>query len=216
MTSRQWRWIIRIFYWLYILATAWFVQDAFSFLAFNTLLGYIPIELSFWLQHHSFRWSWVFWLVSLIWLLFYPNAPYLLTDFFHLALLHPYAPLTGLLRNSLPLWTHFLLLVGIGIITAAIAQVQAEHVLQKVSARLPGKGANWLPWLRLVLYTLTGIGIYIGRFLRLHTVYLLTPTLIWGPLSQMWSWHMMGFVVLMMGLQYLLWAVWQFSRQATN
>lgn len=212
MSERAWRWGIRLFFWVYIGLTAWLIQDAFSFLAFNTLLAYIPIEIGFWLQYHRFRWSIVFWLTALVWLLFYPNAPYILTDFFHLSLLRPYG-FSGLIRNSLPLWTHFLLLVGIGLISAGVAQIGSERILQRMLAYWPNRRHNWLPVVRLAFYILVGIGIYIGRFLRLHTFYLLTPDLIWRPIMQMWSWHMAGFVGLMVILQYIIWALMVYSRQ---
>ncbi|WP_040534569.1 DUF1361 domain-containing protein [Schleiferilactobacillus shenzhenensis] len=211
MTIRRWHWAIRLFFWLYIILTAWQIQGVFSFLAFNTLLAYIPIELGFILQADRFHWRWAYWLTALVWLLFYPNAPYILTDFFHLSLLEPYGA-AGLLRNSLPMWGHFLLLVGVGLIAAWIAQLGSEKILQQMLARHP----RWLPWARLAFYTVVGIGIYIGRFLRLHTFYLLTPALIWRPLMRMWSWHMLGFVALMVILQYVIWLLIQYSRAETD
>ena len=48
-------------------------------MALNVLLAYIPIELSYLLNAEKRKRDW---LIGFAWLIFYPNAPYLFTDFF--------------------------------------------------------------------------------------------------------------------------------------
>lgn len=93
--NRRAKWEIRGFFVAWMLYLFFRARDPFSFLLLNTFLGYIPIEISFHLGRQ--RSAWLFWPLVIIWLLFYPNAPYLLTDLFHLSLLQPYAA-SGLLR----------------------------------------------------------------------------------------------------------------------
>ena len=57
----------------------------------NVLLAYIPVEIS--LHVPAVRRAAAFWVVVAAWTIFYPNAPYVLTDYFHLAYVDPYVVL---------------------------------------------------------------------------------------------------------------------------
>lgn len=57
----------------------WLFATHFHFMALNVLLAYIPIELSYLLNAEKRK---RVWLLGFAWLIFYPNAPYLFTDFF--------------------------------------------------------------------------------------------------------------------------------------
>ncbi len=106
-------------------------------------------------------------LLGLLWLLFYPNAPYILTDFIHviedtgnLTLNHP------LLAGNALLWYDIILhaafaFIGhlIGLISLAILYQTIEQLYHR-----------WLAWLVVVLACgLGGYGIYLGRFERLNS-----------------------------------------------
>jgi uncharacterized membrane protein len=106
-------------------------------------------------------------LLGLLWLLFYPNAPYILTDFIHviddtgyLTLNHP------LLSGKALLWYDIILnaafaFIGhfIGLISLAILHQTVERLYRRV-----------LAWLVVVLACgLGGYGIYLGRFERLNS-----------------------------------------------
>lgn len=72
------RWSIRIatlVYCVYMLLFA----EVYQFMALNVLLAYIPLEISFHVKKVNKQ---GFFLLGMLWLLFYPNAPYLFTDFF--------------------------------------------------------------------------------------------------------------------------------------
>ena len=113
--ERTFRWIVRGVFWTGLLYTylAIFRQPAFApyrFLLENLFLAYVPVELSFHLEGKTPRV--VFWAVFAVWFFFYPNAPYMLTDFFHLALCYPYilrpdGARTGLLRPDMRMWAMF-------------------------------------------------------------------------------------------------------------
>ena len=49
----------------------------------NTILAYLPVEMS--LHLSAGRKPIVFWALFALWAIFFPNAPYVLTDYFHLA-----------------------------------------------------------------------------------------------------------------------------------
>lgn len=88
----------------------------------------------------------------LLWLLFLPNAPYLLTDLLHL---RPSA--------SVPLW--FLLAVllscaGAGTMLGYLSLAQVQAVIE----RRRGRTAGWAVAVGALM--LCGFGIYLGRFLH--------------------------------------------------
>jgi uncharacterized membrane protein len=86
------------------------------------------------------------------WLAFFPNAPYILTDFVHLkSRLHPHywTELSGLLLFS---WC------------GALAGFLSLYIVQRLVARGRGFAVSWL--FAFVVATLTGVGIYLGRVER--------------------------------------------------
>jgi uncharacterized membrane protein len=88
-----------------------------------------------------------------LWLLFFPNAPYILTDLFHLR--HP--------RESVPVWFDTLLInwfAWTGMLLGVFSLYLMHHIVRKAFGRITG-------WLFVFFVgTLCGVGIYIGRFLR--------------------------------------------------
>jgi uncharacterized membrane protein len=97
------------------------------------------------------RW-WLLIIPAIIWLAFFPNAPYIMTDFFHL-----------MPRPTIPLWYDILLLVSFSWtgLFLAVASLRTMQVL--VNAYL----GNVIGWLFVALALgLGGMGIYLGRFER--------------------------------------------------
>jgi uncharacterized membrane protein len=129
-------------------------QPAFRFLVWNLALALVPVVAAGMLvraerrhAHPLVRLGWF-----TLWLLFLPNAPYIVTDFVHL---HP--------RPPIALWYDIALIVsfaGTGLILcyASMADVQG------VVSRRFGTAAGWAAAVLAML--LSGFGIYLGRFLR--------------------------------------------------
>jgi uncharacterized membrane protein len=96
--------------------------------------------------------GWKLWTLAGLWLLFFPNAPYIFTDLIHLNYWfhgHYWSDLAMILLAGL---TGFLL----GFVSL--------YLMQSVVADRLGRVASWL--FILVVAGLTGLGIYIVRFLR--------------------------------------------------
>ncbi len=140
---------------LLLLARMWFTQSLlFGFLAWNTFLAFIPCFLSARLQPGgtpTFRKA----MKLAGWLLFFPNAPYLLTDLFHF---HA--------RPPVPVWFDLILFLTAawnGLWLGIVSLMQVESFMK-----------GWLSR-RTVHYCLAaaallcGYGIYIGRFLRFNS-----------------------------------------------
>ncbi|EEI70335.1 hypothetical protein HMPREF0496_2779 [Lentilactobacillus hilgardii ATCC 27305] len=153
----------------------------------NTFLAYIPIELSFHISIAKPKNAFIFWLFVIIWLLFYPNTPYLLTDLFHLSLLEPYG-VNGLLRLNNVMWLKFSLLLISTLFSTLLGMWGLERIAEAVSDRLRVHNTIFKHLLIIGLTFVTSVGIFIGRFLRIHTIYLiLTPEMFIRPLLNMWS-----------------------------
>ena len=137
-------------------------------LLWNLVLAWVPYIFSFIAatMHRLFpkRW-WLIPLPALPWLVFFPNAPYMVTDFYHLAA-----------RPPVPFW------YDIGLIAIftfagfflAIASLRTMHYL--VEAYL-GKIIGWL--FAIFVLALGGLGVYLGRFGRYNSWDLLiTPKVV--------------------------------------
>jgi uncharacterized membrane protein len=88
----------------------------------------------------------------LSWLLFFPNAPYILTDLFHLRL-----------KSNVPIWFDLLLILSfawVGLLYGFMSLWDIEKILsQKINRK-------FVPVISLFLLFLGSFGIYLGRYLR--------------------------------------------------
>jgi len=95
-----------------------------------------------------------------IWLLFFPNAPYIITDFFHLAA-----------RPSSPLWYDILLLISFSW-TGLFLALASMRTMQRVVRYYVGSFLSWV--FALLALSASGVGIYLGRFERWNSWDMLT------------------------------------------
>jgi len=131
-------------------------QWLFVFLLWNLFLAAIPFALSAAL-YLAARPPGVRLLapIGLVWLLFFPNAPYLITDLFHL---EP--------RPSAPYWYDLALIMSCAWngLMLAFASLLDMHTL--VRQRL----GFWAGWLFVALALgLSAFGVYLGRYLRYNS-----------------------------------------------
>lgn len=127
----------------------------YRFLVWNLFLALIPYFFSVFAAatYRLFPRSW--WMLLLpgtLWLVFFPNAPYIVTDFLHLRS-----------RPPIPIWYDIGLLASFAWtgLFLAIASLRTMHELVKAHA---GWFAGWL-FTSLAL-ALGGLGLYLGRFSR--------------------------------------------------
>ena len=119
-----------------------------TWLAWNLVLAWVPVVLGrVAVGHRS-----LLLLVGPLWLLFLPNAPYLLTDVIHLKA-----------RAAVPLWFDAALLGGCGALGLALGAHSLATVARAVEREL-GRPAGWLLW--LATPPLCGYAIWLGRFER--------------------------------------------------
>lgn len=127
----------------------------YAFLLWNLFLAWIPYLSSLWAayihQLHPGRW-WCLLVPGGLWLIFFPNAPYILTDFLHLRT-----------RAPIPIWYDVGMLTFFAW-TGLFLAVFSLRTMQSLVRSYLGSVASWL--FVFVTLGLGGLGIYIGRFLR--------------------------------------------------
>lgn len=131
--------------------------DNYGFLIWNLILAWIPFGLAA-LAYRMSRVRRVAARLGLVitlalWLLFFPNAPYIVTDLLHLTDIH----------DRVPVWYDAMLVAWFAW-TGMMLGVVSLRLVQEMAARAGGSAAGWLA---VVLTTMLGsVGIYFGRFLR--------------------------------------------------
>ncbi len=128
-------------------------RKTYLFLFLNLLLAFIPFVVSEIMLYWNFKEKKkLFWFFIAFWLLFFPNAPYILTDLFHLK------PKTGA-----PFWYDLLLLMSYAL-NGFFLGFLSLRTIEKLTTDLYGKiFANVLTFVTLIACS---VGVYVGRYLR--------------------------------------------------
>ena len=130
----------------------------FVFMFWNLFLAWVPFALSVTMLHvERLGKASRLLLPALViaWILFLPNAPYMLTDLIHLKA-----------RPPVPYWLDIAMLGMFGVTGMFLGVHSLGHVHAMVQERT-GKITGWL--FATVVTLLSGLGIYLGRFLRWNT-----------------------------------------------
>jgi uncharacterized membrane protein len=174
-------------------------STAYIFLPWNLLLAFVPY--------------WITWLMTrdvsiienktklilslLIWLLFFPNSFYIITDLFHLTHV-----------TSAPRWFDLLLIFSFawnGMVCGLISMRRVEVVITAL------KGNSYALLFIFGVMWLSAFGIYIGRFLRFNSWDVLTDPfslaaeitdMIIHPIENMYAWSMTMCYAVFMTLLY--------------
>jgi len=125
-------------------------QLTYAFLAWNLFLAWIPFAISQKLPVAN-NW-WKILLLFSAWLLFLPNAPYIITDFLHLRQ-----------RPPIPYWYDILLLFSAAL-NGLLLGLASLLVVEKFLIQRYGNRMSAL--LMFCSFFLCSFGVYIGRYLR--------------------------------------------------
>ncbi len=151
-----------------ILADAFGAFNKYSgWIIWNLFLAFIPLILSFWLfLRRSRRRSLVWWLGYITFIVFLPNAPYLLTDIIHLI---------EAIRAGYSIWITTLVFIPLHLL--AIWAGWEAYVVSVINQGyyLKQQGATKFIFAsELLTHALCAIGIFLGRFLRFNSWDLVT------------------------------------------
>jgi len=136
----------------------WTGELHYAFLIWNLFLAWLPLVFALFAAE-NFRLksgkSWQFLAAAGGWLLFFPNAPYIFTDVIHLN--------RGYLHHF---WVDLVLILSCAL-TGLILGFISLFLMQTIVAKMAGRFASWL--FIAGVAGLTGVGIFVGRFLRLNS-----------------------------------------------
>lgn len=128
-------------------------------LVWNLFLAWIPFVLAY----LAYTLSWKKWLLyfvipvtTFLWLIFFPNAPYILTDLQHLAKE----------STSAPLWYDVIVMVWFswtGLLLGLVSLYLMHYIIQ----RMFGRAAGWV--FVFIVSGLSSFGVYLGRFVRFNS-----------------------------------------------
>jgi len=128
----------------------------YFFLIWNLFLAWIPFIISYFTYAAVLKRKQVVLhapIAAFFWLIFFPNAPYILTDFQHLA---------GNWRD-VPVWYDVMLLIWFSF-TGLMLGMASLFMMQEIIRREFGR---WVGWGFVGMVAgLSSAGVYVGRFLR--------------------------------------------------
>lgn len=127
----------------------------FLFLIWNLILALIPYLITMYLGSKDHMNKWTLGVGFCVWLLFLPNAPYILTDLLHLNAI-----------ESQFIWLDVLVVTSFacnGMLLFYLSVFDMEVLLKRVL------NDRILKYVLLSLFPLTSFGMYLGRFLRYNS-----------------------------------------------
>lgn len=122
----------------------------YVFLAWNLFLAWLPFVFSQQLKTAINKWKIILW--TSLWLLFLPNAPYIITDLMHLKE-----------RDGVPYWFDVLLLFSAALNGLLLSIASLLKIEKYFSDKYGNKTSGIIIFSSLFL---CAFGIYMGRFLR--------------------------------------------------
>ncbi len=124
----------------------------YLFLVWNIFLAWIPFIISGLFKSLKYSDKWKRFILFCCWLIFFPNALYIVTDLIHLEL-----------ESNIPKWFDAVLLFSaavLGLMMAFISLYRVEKFLHQVA------GKRVVSVFVMLILFLGSFGVYMGRFLR--------------------------------------------------
>lgn len=152
-----------------------------EFMIWNVFLAWIPFIISSYIykiiQHkQKGKYIFIIFLLSFLWLIFYPNTIYLFTDLMHFSDHKFYIPNPNyglkigqskiLFNDNFDIWKDFFIMIigaWLGYLLGFVSlYLNAQCVRKKFN--------DFISWIFVIIVSiLSGFGIYIGRFIRLNS-----------------------------------------------
>jgi uncharacterized membrane protein len=128
-------------------------------LVWNLFLAWIPFVLAYFAYAFSWKKPLLYFILPImvfLWLIFFPNAPYILTDLEHLARE----------SSSAPIWYDVIVMVWFswtGLLLGLVSLYLMHDIVQRTFER-------WIGWVFVLFVSgLSSFGVYLGRFVRFNS-----------------------------------------------
>lgn len=135
---------------LFVLKVLLFKHWLGIYLHLNLILGWMPLFVALWASKQNSKTKLLF--ITILWLLFFPNAPYIITDFIHL---YP---------GNNPLYWIYLCYLFIFALTSLACGLVSLYWMQQVWKRVYSQATYYLFFGGSLM--LSGYGIFLGRMGR--------------------------------------------------
>lgn len=137
-------------------------QKFFLWMNWNLFLAIMPLVISHYVKYtKNYRYKWI---LGVLWLLFFPNSIYIVTDLFHLKQ-----------RPDAPLWFDLILLFSTALNGVVLGLLSLSNIEQAITSKFRKR---LLHVSTFCLLFLCGYGIYLGRYGRWNS---------WDILAQPYS-----------------------------
>ncbi len=136
----------------------WTHDPGYTGLAWNLFLAWLPLVFALIASEQNRRTPGQGWRVAVwvgVWILFFPNAPYIFTDLIHL---------TNRVQSLF--WVDLVLILSCAL-TGFVLGFLSLYLIQGLVRERFGLVASWL--LIPVVAVITGFGVYLGRFMRFNS-----------------------------------------------
>ena len=146
----------------------YFGMTSSVYLIWNLFLAWIPLILSIIINYiyayHKSSGTKSFYMLGFgfLWIVFYPNAPYIITDFIHMKGIQYYFTEIGYRMNYL-IWYDFIM-ISLFIFTGFLIGFVSLYLIQMMLIDRFNSVVGWI-FVAGILF-LSSFGIYLGRFIR--------------------------------------------------
>jgi uncharacterized membrane protein len=175
--------LFMVFYWLvcfFMLISE--TSFLYVMLAWNTLLSTMPLFfISLSMLEAKINKGIRAIVYGILWLVFFPNSVYMITDFIHISndkmvwceTVAPYSANNGTMYSNDTMQWLKLLVIGIGVIYGLLIGMESLNILYLFLRRKISKLKSYTIIIGISL--ISGFAVYIGRFLRFNSWDLLMP-----------------------------------------
>lgn len=139
---------------MYCIRVIYTNEAYYGFLLWNLFLAWLPLVFAIWAHRNYLRGGKAISIMmpAFFWLLFFPNAPYIITDLIHMRS-----------RPGVPSWYDAMMVFGFAF-TGFLIGLSSLYLIHRMLQQVLTAWKSWL--LILGLMVMSGYGIYIGRVLR--------------------------------------------------
>ena len=187
-------------------------QYLYFMMGWNVFLALLP--LVFVSIAKTVRRRWLTAVLAVLWILFLPNAFYLLTDLIHVPKGMSTAGAGGVIYStSIHQWIQ-LLVIGVGAVMGTLMGLESLRQVRGWLASVRGSLFSWCAVGAVSL--LCGVGIYIGRFLRFNSWDALNIPSIVERMMEEFSWFTVQYIALFTCIIFVLFVFYELIQRSNR